>query len=84
MKYGDEVITTDTTRIHTTPETVSCELYNAGPPMPESLSLSMTEGDSGIGVETTDHEYVNATCTWSFPVVPINVDDLTDTVSESG
>ena len=74
------IIAQDITILHSAPETVSCELYNAGPPVPESLSLTLTVGDSGSGIVTTEKEEDTATCTWNFPIVPMDVNDLTDTV----
>ena len=82
LKYGDEIIETNTIRNHSFPETVSCELYAAGPPLPESLTLVITEGDSAEGISTTDHRKDNPTCTWSYPEpLQFDVIDLTETVS---
>ena len=82
LKYGDETIDRNTTRIHSAPETVSCELYNAGPPLPEYLALIITEGDGGSGIATTETEKDEITCTWSYPQpFQFDVDDLTETVS---
>ena len=47
--------------------------------MPESLSLTLAVGDSDSGISTTEKEDT-ATCTWNFPIVPMDVNDLTDTV----
>ena len=80
LRYGDEIIDTDTTIAHSAPETVSCELYNAGPPLPEILLLTMMEGDSDVGVPATDSVRNNETCTWSFPVPQMVINDLTETV----
>ena len=81
LRYGDEVIDTDTTITHSAPETVSCELYNAGPPLPESLALTLTEGDSISGVLTSDYVRNNETCSWSYPdPLELVINDLTETV----
>ena len=82
LKYGDKIIETDTTILHSAPETVSCELYNAGPPPAESLALIITEGDGGSGVATNETERDDASCTWSYPEpLQFDVIDLTETVS---
>ena len=82
LKYGDQIIETDTLLLHSSPETVSCELYNAGPPLPELLELTMTEGDTNIEVPATDPEQSNVTCNWYYlEPLQLNVNDLTETVT---
>ena len=79
LKYGDEVIQRNTTRIHSAPKTVSCKLYNAGPPLPEVMELLITGEDNR---NTTDSEKDDASCTWSYPQpLQFFVVDLTETVS---
>ena len=81
LRYGDQIIETDTLLLHSSPETVSCELYNGGPPPPELLELTMTEGETNVGVPSTDYVQNNATCKWDYPEpLQMNVNDLTETV----
>ena len=44
LKYDGTAIVSDDERMHTGPKTVSCELYDAGPPLPELLELRVLEG----------------------------------------
>ena len=48
--------------------------------MPDYLSLSLAVGDGGSGISTTEKEEDTATCTWNFPIVQMDINDLTDTV----
>ena len=79
LKYGDEVIQRNTIRIPSAPKTVSCELYNAGPPLPGVMELLITGEDNR---NTTNSEKDDATCTWNYPQpLQFYVIDLTETVS---
>ena len=83
LRYGNQIIETDTTITHSAPETVSCQLYNGGPPLPENLALLITEedGDSSV-LSTSDHEKSNVTCKWSYlEPLQYGVINLTETVS---
>ena len=42
LKYGDQIITEDTTITHIGIETLTCELNNAGAPRAESLDMYTT------------------------------------------
>ena len=79
LKYGDEIIETNTTITHSADETVSCELYNAGPPIPDSLALAIMQEDGASSVLSTgDYIRNDVTCDFSYPEpLQYNVIDLT-------
>ena len=61
LKYGDQIITEDTTITHIGIETLTYELNNAGPPRAESLDMYTTyETILSGAVERND------TCSWNY------------------
>ena len=82
LKYGDDIIeTSDTIIIHSAPETVSCELYNAGPPLPVPLELVIGTEDTGVVSVATDPEKSDVTCKWSyFEPLETDINNLTEIV----
>ena len=81
LGYGNQIIETDTTITHSAPETVSCELSDAGPPRPELLELVFLEGSDVGGTYNDTFVRSNETCAWS-NIEPLQIDanDLTRTV----
>ena len=81
LRYGNQIIETDTTITHSSPETVSCELSDAGPPRPELLELVFLEGSDVGGTSNDTFVRSNETCAWSnIEPLEIDVNDLTRTV----
>ena len=81
LKYGDEIIETDTTITHSAPETVSCELSDAGPPRPELLELVFLEGSDVGGTSNDTFVRSDEGCNWSnIEPLQMDVNNLTRTV----
>ena len=72
LKYEGTAIESDTERIHTGPKTVSCELSNAGPPLPEVLELLVLEGSEVNETSSRDFIKDDDICTWSY-VSPLTI-----------
>ena len=81
LKYDGTAIESDTERIHTGPKTVSCELEDAGPPLPEVLQLLVLEGRDVNETSIDEPVQDDVTCTWSyFPPLITVVYDITSKV----
>ena len=81
LKYDGTAIVSDTEQIHTGPKTVSCELEDAGPPLPELLELLVLEGSDVNPKSSENSTRDDVTCTWSyFPPLITVVYDITSKV----
>ena len=81
LKYEGTAIESDTDRIHMGPKTVSCELNDAGPPLPEVLELLVLEGSEVNETSSRNWTKDDAICTWSYvPPLTIVVNNITGKV----
>ena len=81
LKYDSTAIESDTERIHTGHKAVSCELNDAGPPLPEVLELLVLEGSEVYETSSRDWEKDDDICTWSYvPPLTTVVNNITTKV----
>ena len=81
LKYGDDVIEDDDRQTFTAPETLSCELNDAGPPQPDILELEVLEGDDVNATSSEDPIREDVTCSWSYqPPLEIVVNSVSSKV----
>ena len=85
LKYNSTKPTEDSDCvIAKTTAPVSCELYDAGPPLPAALTLEVVEGNMTSNT-STDWTQDVTTCMWNYPnPVKMNVsEDILDKVRQS-
>ena len=81
LKYGGTAVESDTERIHTGSKTVSCELEDAGPSLPEVLELLVLEGSDVNTTSINEPVHDDVKCTWSyFPPLITVIYDITSIV----